>query len=114
MKKVIAHAIAFATAVLCVPATVTHADKKGVFSFDYRHDPRVIRLTHFFKKGDCPAADLSRTFLEEADAHELDWRLLPSLSMVESTGGKAARNNNLFGWNSGRAEFASLSEGIHK
>ena len=45
------------------------------------------------------------TFLEAADDYALDWRLLPSLSYVESTGGKAARNNNLFGWNSGRAQF---------
>jgi hypothetical protein len=38
---------------------------------------------------------------------------LPSLSYVETTGGKAARNNNLFGWDSGHAHFASLAAGIH-
>jgi len=37
----------------------------------------------------------------------LDWRLLPSLSYVESTGGKTARDNNFFGWDSGRAKFSS-------
>jgi hypothetical protein len=31
---------------------------------------------------------------------------------VESTGGKWARNNNIFGWDCGRAEFTSIIEGI--
>ena len=44
--------------------------------------------------------------------YALDWRLLPSLSFVESSGGKAARNNNLFGWDSGRAAFSSAAAGI--
>jgi hypothetical protein len=52
-------------------------------------------------------------FLEAADDYKLDWRLLPSLSYVESSGGKSARNNNIFGWNSGRAQFSSPAAGIH-
>ena len=31
---------------------------------------------------------------------------------IESTGGKAARNNNLFGW--GQQEFATPTAGIHE
>jgi hypothetical protein len=42
-----------------------------------------------------------------ADEYALDWRLLPSLSFVESTGGKTGLFNNLFGWDSGRAHFDS-------
>ncbi len=52
-------------------------------------------------------------FLEAADAYSLDWRLLPSLSFVETTGGKNAHNNNMFGWDSGRAKFTSPAAGIH-
>jgi len=81
---------------------------------DYREDPRFEKLRAFFQKTDCPAQEYAKAFLEAADRYELDWRLLPSLSYVESTGGKAARNNNLFGWNSGRAEFSSPSAGIHE
>jgi hypothetical protein len=44
----------------------------------------------------------------------LDWRLLPSISYVESTGGKSARNYNFFGWDSGKAQFTSPSEAIHE
>ena len=72
---------------------------------DYRNDPRLETLRTFFRNADCPAEKYAAAFLEAADYNELDWRLLPSLSYVESTGGKAARYNNLFGWDSGRAHF---------
>jgi len=80
---------------------------------DYRNDPRLETLRNFFRVGDCPAAEYAAAFLEAADYNELDWRLLPSLSYVESTGGKAARHNNIFGWDSGRARFRSPIAGIH-
>jgi hypothetical protein len=80
---------------------------------DYRKDPRFEMLRKFFTLGDCPAKEYTQVFLEAADAYHLDWRLLPSISYIESTGGKAARNNNMFGWDSGRAHFESPSAGIH-
>ena len=80
---------------------------------DHRKDPRLETLRTFFRNADCPAAEYAAAFLEAADHNELDWRLLPSLSYVESTGGKSARHNNLFGWNSGRAEFSSAIASIH-
>jgi hypothetical protein len=80
---------------------------------DYRQDPRFEVLRTFFEKTDCPAQEYSIAFLEAADDYDLDWRLLPSLSYIESTGGKAARNNNLFGWDSGKAHFSSPTASIH-
>jgi hypothetical protein len=80
---------------------------------DCRRDSRLETLRKFFRKCDCPAEMYSTVFLEAADDYALDWRLLPSLSYIESTGGKAARNNNLFGWDSGRAHFPSPTAGIH-
>ena len=80
---------------------------------DYRNDPRLGSLRRFFQKFDCPAWKYAGVFLEAADNYELDWRLLPSISYIESTGGKAARNNNWFGWNSGKTKFANTSAGIH-
>jgi hypothetical protein len=79
---------------------------------DYRNDPRLETLRTFFRNAACPAEKYAAAFLEAADFNELDWRLLPSLSYVESTGGKSARNNNLFGWDSGRAQFPSPVAGI--
>jgi hypothetical protein len=80
---------------------------------DYRNDPRLATLRDFFRNAECPAEKYAAAFLEAADHNELDWRLLPSLSYIESTGGKSARHNNLFGWDSGRAQFPSPIAGIH-
>lgn len=76
-------------------------------------DSRVEILREFFSKTDCPAKEFSHVFLEAADDYGLDWRLLPSLSFVESGGGRVARNNNIFGWNNGRASFRSVAASIH-
>jgi len=80
---------------------------------DVRHDPRLRLLRDFFSRFECPAAKYSEHFIGAADDYDLDWRLLPSISYVESTGGKWARNNNFFGWDSGRAEFTSPTAGIY-
>ena len=80
---------------------------------DYRQDPRFHSLRSFFQKFGCPAWEYAHVFLEAADDYSLDWRLLPSLSMVETGGGKGTRNNNLFGWNCGRTSFRSPKESIH-
>jgi hypothetical protein len=80
----------------------------------HRQDPRLLCLQKFFAQADCPALGLAGIFLEAADDNHLDWRLLPSLSFVETGGGKAAVNNNLFGWACGRAHFDSLAAGIHQ
>jgi hypothetical protein len=55
------------------------------------------------------AADL----VAAADQNHLDWRLLPSLALVESSGGKVFVNNNVFGWDSCRQKFPSIQAGIH-
>jgi hypothetical protein len=96
------------------PVVVSHRQASAVLPSDHHKDARFEALRKFFHKADCPAQEYSDVFIEAADRYELDWRLLPSLSYVESTGGKQARNNNLFGWDSGRAQFASPIEGIHQ
>jgi hypothetical protein len=79
---------------------------------EYRSDPRLTTLRRFFDQGECPAAKYTAEFLAVADEYALDWRLLPSLSYIESTGGKTSRHNNLFGWDSGRAHFATPEAAI--
>ncbi len=96
------------------PVVVSHRQPNHAPPSEYRKDPRFEALRKFFGKGDCPAQQYSAAFIEAADRYELDWRLLPSLSFVESTGGKQARNNNMFGWDSGHAQFSSPTEGIHE
>jgi hypothetical protein len=77
-------------------------------------DPRVARLQKFFAKLHCPVKDFASDFVTAADENNLDWRLLPSISVVESGGGKACRHNNIFGWNQGESAFSSIRACIHE
>jgi len=78
-----------------------------------KHDPRLAVLENFFAARHCPIRSLAGEFLIAADQNGLDWRLLPSISFIESGGGKVASNNNIFGWSSGRHRFSSVRESIH-
>ncbi len=77
-------------------------------------DPRVIRVQQFLAERDCPAHVYAEDFIRASTEHDLDWRLLPSLSLIESGGGKQAYNNNMFGWDSCRVRFNSRREGIYR
>lgn len=112
MRKFLSGGLFF-LGVVSLPVAMSPSQSKATPIPDYRNDPRLGTLRNFFRSADCPAAALAEVFLEAADAYELDWRLLPSLSFVETTGGKAARNNNMFGWDSGRTKFSSPAAGIH-
>ena len=76
-------------------------------------DPRLVRLQEFFGSNACPALRFAADFIEAADNNDLDWRLLPSISYLESGGGKAYRNNNILGWGNGKERFNSIRAGIH-
>lgn len=76
-------------------------------------DPRLVRLESYFEEKQCPVKHFAKDFVDAADRHQLDWRLLPSLAFVESTGGKSYRNNNIFGWANGGVRFKSVKSSIH-
>ncbi len=76
-------------------------------------DPRLIRVKQFFVERDCPAHIYAEDFITAADQNDLDWRLLPSISFIESGGGKEAANNNIFGWDNCKERFRSHREGIY-
>jgi hypothetical protein len=78
-----------------------------------QNDPRLSRLKKYFADRDCPLKDSAQDFLLAADQNELDWRLLPGISMIESSGGKDYKNNNVFGWDSCKERFPSVRAGIH-
>ncbi|PWU08178.1 MAG: hypothetical protein C5B51_08225 [Terriglobia bacterium] len=113
MRRLLSGGLVVFAGMVSIPAEFSHQQVYAVPVRDYRTDPRLESLRKFFQKSDCPAQKFSRAFLEAADRYALDWRLLPSISFIESTGGKAAVHNNLFGWDSGRAQFASPTAGIH-
>jgi hypothetical protein len=77
-------------------------------------DPRLVRLKQFLAERECPLDRYAADLIRAADDNNLDWRLLPSISIVESSGGKYFQNNNVFGWNSCKEpRFSSVREGIH-
>jgi hypothetical protein len=79
----------------------------------YEHDPRAAALRGFFAALNSPASDWTEDFLLAADRHGLDWRLLPSIAILESGGGRESMNNNILGWDSCRRSFPSVRAGIH-
>ena len=75
-------------------------------------DPRSERLEAFFKAYDCPAPLHVDEYLRAADSHALDYRLLPAISLVESTCGAFGKMNNRWGWDSVQSGFPSVTAGI--
>jgi hypothetical protein len=119
MRKFLSNGAMIFAGMVSVPAIISNADAKlpqmpNIPAGTFKPDPRLPLLQKFFASADAPAKDYAHVFLAEADQNDLDWRLLPSISFVETTGGKAARNNNLFGWDCGRAEFNSMTDGIRQ
>jgi hypothetical protein len=76
-------------------------------------DPRAVRLRRFLSKLHCPVAAMSEDFVQAADDNQLDWRLLPSIAVIESSGGKAYKNNNIFGWRNGDEVFPTIRAGLN-
>jgi hypothetical protein len=97
---------------IAVPAVVSHGQEMNGEK-TRAADPRLLRLQKFFAARDCPLREVAADFLAAADRNALDWRLLPSISIIESSGGKDYRNNNVFGWDTPLQSFASVREGIH-
>jgi hypothetical protein len=77
-------------------------------------DSRVVRLRHFFSRLHCPIVGMADDFIHAADDNHLDWRLLPSIAVIESSGGKAYKKNNIFGWNGGEEEFPTIRAGLNE
>lgn len=63
-------------------------------------DARAKIIENFFKKHNSPLANYSQEFVAVADKYNLDYKLLPSISMQESNGGKKVikDSNNPFGY----------------
>jgi hypothetical protein len=97
---------------LAVPSVSDYAQRADISR--YANDPRLTRLQEFMDTVDSPITHLAEDFLLAADRYQLDWRLLPSISLVETGCGKTATRNNIFGWNEGKRRFATVREGIHE
>lgn len=63
-------------------------------------DGRAKIIENFFSAYKSPLSSYSNNFIQIADQYQLDWRLLPSIAMQESNGGKKviANSYNPFGY----------------
>jgi hypothetical protein len=69
----------------------------------------------YFAEHDMPLSGMGMKMAKEAEANDIDWRLLPAIAVRESTGGKNDCDrvkNNPFGWGSCKIGFKSLDEAI--
>lgn len=113
IKRFLPSGIMIFAGVLGIAATTVHAEQDDVTKIRKKFDLREALLRKFFSANHCPAEHYAEVFVKEADTFGLDWRLLPSLSYVESGGGKYAKGNNLFGWANGNVAFETFGEAIH-
>lgn len=75
-------------------------------------DNRPSIIDDYFEARNMPLKGYGKKMVEVADSNGLDWRLLPALSVRESSGGKQMCENNPFGWGSCKITFKSIDEAI--
>jgi len=105
-----------------VLAQQINIETNGTLALNQAPDPKVAiikteadAIDAYFTAHDMPLAGTGAKMAEEADANDLDWRLLPAISVRESTGGKDACDkvkNNPFGWGSCKIGFDSINGAI--
>lgn len=81
---------------------------------DYQPDGRAETLALFFQKQNSPLTPYADEFVAAADTYEIDWRLVPAITGVESSFGKRIPycSYNAYGWNNGDFKFGSWEESI--
>jgi hypothetical protein len=76
-------------------------------------DLRPARLESFFMSYGCPTPHYVNDYVRAADAFQVDYRLLPVISLLESTCGTYSRLNNHWGWDGAEVGFESVPAGIN-
>jgi len=78
--------------------------------FDYR----VENLRKFLIKYNSPLVDYADEFVTYADENDIDYRLVPAITGVESTFGKRIPigSYNAYGWANGNYKFSSWEDSI--
>lgn len=128
ISKIVKMAVsACAVVAFLFPTTTAYAETSSVFSAFLKQpdlpitkgaeDKRAKKLGLYLHSRNSPLAAYAPDFIAEADKYQLDWKLLPAISGVESTFGlylpAASHNGWGFGiYNDHVTRFASWQEGI--
>jgi len=75
-------------------------------------DPRIALLERFFHIYRCPTPYHVSDYLRAADDNQLDYRLLPAISIRETRCGVEQVENNWWGFHNGLEGFPSVEDGI--
>ena len=83
-------------------------------STDIQADIRVEKLQAFLANYNSPLTPYAQEFIAMADKYQIDWKLVPAITGVESTFGKQIPYNsyNAYGWANGNYAFKSWEESI--
>lgn len=79
-------------------------------------DARPLILKNFLETNKSPLTPYTELLVQTADKYGLDFRLIPAIAMVESTGGKVmpADSHNAWGFANGATRFSSWEAAIEK
>jgi hypothetical protein len=93
-------------------------DKKEIYAAisDMDIDKKKVRsVESFLKRRGSPLASKAEYIVKSAEAFGIDYRLVPAISIVESSGGKKTyRSYNAWGWGGSKGySFASWEDGIY-
>ena len=98
-----------------VIATQEEVKRQELIDLDIQRKEKAEFIDNYFKSHDAPLEGYGMKFVLEAEINEIDWRLLPAIAMIESTGGKQACKrvpNSVFGYGSCKLSFKSIDESI--
>jgi transposase len=120
MKKTIVFIVAAAAiaALILVPSGAgKQTDEKKEETVQHTIDilEKATRIDMYFQERDMPLEGKGMKMVVESEKNKIDWRLLPAISIRESSGGLQACGNNPFGWASCKkpiGTFASVDIAI--
>lgn len=79
-------------------------------------DARPLILKNFLETNRSPLTPYADFLVQTADKYGLDFRLIPAIAMVESTGGRVmpTGSHNAWGFANGESRFSSWEEAIEE
>lgn len=93
--------------------TLTSPVTKVEVSVDTIRQEKADAIDAYYKKRAMPLEGMGMTLVLVSEKYGLDWRLLPAISVRESSGGRQACGYNAFGWGSCKLHnFNSYEEAI--
>lgn len=78
-------------------------------------EKRIEAIQAYYAEHNLPLQHEAEHFVDAADKHGIDWRLVAAIGFIESTGGKFACSTatySAFGWGSCKINFDSHAESI--